>query len=247
MSSGFTLVELLVVISIIATLAGVGVPVIIAQKKKGDRSEAISNIKQVGMALFAFDQDYSSYPGDLAATGQQVIDNNPTDASNPASSITLDYATSNGIFCQLIRGGFIDSEKAFYAKSNYTKKPDNVISGANALAKGECGFSYIVNKTVATPLSSAGNTGQALLVASSYRPAGGTVDTDGKFDTDVYDKKAIVFRIDQSATAENTRASDRKAIVSSTGGNVKTLMDGASADTVWGVDITPVLIVPSPK
>jgi prepilin-type N-terminal cleavage/methylation domain-containing protein len=72
---GFTLVELLVVIAIIATLAGVGAPVIISQQKKGARTEAISNAKQVGMAMFNFDQDYGSYPS--TATGTEVSTNNP--------------------------------------------------------------------------------------------------------------------------------------------------------------------------
>lgn len=248
MRRGFTLVELLVVISIIATLAGVGVPVIIAQKRKGDRSEATANIKQVGMAMFSFDQDYGTYPGDLTATGQKVIDNNPSDASNAASNITLSYTTSNGLFCQLIRAGFIDSEKSFYAKSNFTKKPDNNLSGTNALSAGECGFSYIVNNTVAQPLSSSGNSGQPLLIAAAYKASGsgGSVDSTGKFDPDVYDKKAVVFRIDNSATAETVRTSDKYVIVSSGTGVVKTLLDNGT-DTVWGTDINPKLIPPLSK
>ena len=40
---GFTLVELLVVIVIIASLAGLTAPMVIRQRKKADQTEAVSN------------------------------------------------------------------------------------------------------------------------------------------------------------------------------------------------------------
>lgn len=242
MGRGFTLVELLVVISIIATLAGVGVPVIISKKKQGDRSEAISNIKQIGMAMFSFDQDYNGYPSQTSAA--DVETNNPADNSSPASSIPLsDFSTSNGFFCQLIRGGFVDSEKSFYAKSSYTKKPDNVMTTGKALAAGECGFSYVMGQNASTPLTSSGNSGQPLLIAVAYKAPGGAVSKDGTCEVDVYDKKAVVFRIDNSATAENVSPGTRRIILP---GSSKGLLDNG-ADTVWGTGINPTLMVPLPK
>lgn len=234
MRSGFTLVELLVVISIIATLAGVGVPVIIAQQKKGARAEAISNIKQVGMAMFSFDQDYNGYPS--RASGTEV------DTNNPESNITLAYVTSNDFFRQLIKAGFIDGEKSFYAKSSYTRKADGVITNDSALAPGECGFSYVMGRDP-DPLSSSGNSGQALLLAVAYKDPGGAVDQTGKCELDVYDKKAVVFRIDNSATAESIRPSDKLVLV----GGGKTLLQGNDKDSVWGDTLTPTLKVPAPK
>ena len=59
---GFTLVELLVVIVIIASLAALSAPMIMGQIKKANKAEAISNSKQIGLALFEFDSDYGSYP-----------------------------------------------------------------------------------------------------------------------------------------------------------------------------------------
>jgi prepilin-type N-terminal cleavage/methylation domain-containing protein len=223
---GFTLVELLVVIAIIATLAGIGVPVIISQQKKGARTEAISNAKQIGMALFNFDQDYGSYPS--AATGTEVNTNNPD------AGLTFGTTTSNDYFRQLIAAGYIDSEKPFYAKAPYTKKPDNAMQTEKALAAGEVGFAYIM-ATTTEPLSSSGNSGRPLLVAAVYNGL-----TDGTFDPDIYDKKAVVFRIDNSAAVESVRPSDKKVIV----GGGKTLMQGGDKDSVWGTDITPVLKAP---
>ena len=199
MRGGFTLVELLVVISIIATLAGVGVPVILGRLKDGARAEAIGNIKQVGMAMFAFEQDYNSYPCD--ATGADVKTNNPD------TPLTFGNSFSNDYFRQLIAAGQIDSENSFYAKAPYTKKPDNVMTQGKCLAGGEVGFAYIM-ATPSEPLSSTGNTRRPLLAAAVYN-----CRTDGSFDPDVYNKRAVIFRIDQSATAEPVRPSDKKAVV----------------------------------
>lgn len=226
MRRGFTLVELLVVISIIATLAGVGVPVIIAQQKKGARAEAIGNIKSVGLALFTFDQDYGSYPCD--ATGIEVKNNNPETAFNFGNN------SSNDFFRQLIAAGAIDTEKSFYAKSSYTKKPDNVMTMGKCLGPGECGFAYIM-ATTTEPLSSSGNSGRSLLAAVVNN-----AQTDGTFDPEVYDKKAVVFRIDNSAIAESIRPSDKKVII----GGGKTLLQGGDKDTVWGTDINPIIKAP---
>lgn len=236
MRSGFTLVELLVVISIIATLAGVGVPVIINQQKKGARAEAISNIKQIGMAMFSFDQDYNGYPS--KASSADVHTNNPDSTTTLSTTPT----TSNDFFVQLIVGGYIDGEKQFYAKSTYTKKADGVITSTKALDAGECGFSYVMGKGD-DPLSSSGNSGQALLLAAAYRDSGGAVSSTGACELDVYDKKAIVFRIDNSATAESIRPSDKMVLI----GGGKTLLQGADQDSVWGATLTPTLKVPLPK
>ena len=225
-SRGFTLVELLVVISIIATLAGVGLPVFIAKKKDADRTEAIANIKQVGGAMFQFDTDYGSYPCD--ATIQEVKNN------NPESGLTFGNASSNDYFRQLIAAGCIDTEKNFYAKTPYTKRPDNVMSPGKCLGPGECGFAYIMANNT-DPLTSSGNSGRPLIAAAVFNGM-----SNGSFDPDVYAKKAVVFRIDQSATAESVRPSDKKVIL----GGGKTLLQGGDKDTVWGTEINPVIKAP---
>lgn len=231
MRRGFTLVELLVVIAIIATLAGVGVPVIISQKKKGDRNQATQNAKSIGLALFMFENDYGSLPsaGGDGTTDKAVQENNPN------SGYTFGTTNSNDYFRQLIAAGSTDSEKIFYAKGAYTKKPDNNIKGEKCMAAGEVGFAYVM-ATTTDPLSSSGNSGRPIAVASVYNGA-----TDGTFDPDIYgDRKAVVLRMDQSAEEMTIRPSDKKISV----GNGKTLLDGGSDDTLWGTDVTPVLKAP---
>jgi len=58
-AGGFTLVELLVVIAIIAILAAMLLPALTAAKAKVQTIECLSNLKQIGIALTAYSDDYA--------------------------------------------------------------------------------------------------------------------------------------------------------------------------------------------
>jgi prepilin-type N-terminal cleavage/methylation domain-containing protein/prepilin-type processing-associated H-X9-DG protein len=60
---GFTLIELLVVISIIAILAAILFPVFARARENARRASCQSNLKQLGLAIMQYAQDYDSmYP-----------------------------------------------------------------------------------------------------------------------------------------------------------------------------------------
>lgn len=221
---GFTLVELLVVIVIIASLAALSAPMIMGQVKKAARTEAISNSKQIGLAMFEFEQDYGSYPD--ANTLEDITD------AFPDATVTGEAGSeSNGYFRQLLHAGIAPSEEIFYAKAKGIKKPDgNISSNTEALAAREVGFGYIMDGD--TGMSTAGNPSRVIVVTP--------LAEDGtNFDGDPFDGFAVVLKIDQSVSALKIRA----AADSSTGPAISGGENLLEAD-FWG-DVTPEIKPPA--
>lgn len=59
---GFTLIELLVVIAIIAILAAMLLPALAKAKQKAKQTACINNMRQIGIALTMYANDFNQYP-----------------------------------------------------------------------------------------------------------------------------------------------------------------------------------------
>jgi prepilin-type N-terminal cleavage/methylation domain-containing protein len=222
---GFTLVELLVVIVIIAALAGLAAPQLIRMRKKGDQVVAMTNGKSMVLALTDFSNEYGSFPD--KETAKAVTE-------NTGSTLNLSGDTANDYFRQLIAAGVAKSEDPFYSKTPYsTKRPDNNVKGTEALKAGEVGFGYIMNGTVAI-----GNDDPNRIIAVTPLL---NASPKGEFDAGPLDKAALVY-LDQSVKMVTIREDNKKVVVS---GN-KTLLDSGE-NTVWGADIKPVIKPPKKK
>lgn len=217
---GFTLVELLVVIVIIASLAGLTAPMVIRQRKKADQTEATSNARQIGLAMFEFETEYGSFPD--ADTQTDVIENNPD------SNVTPDTTSSNGYFRQLFVANITQSEAMFFAKTGLSKKPDGAIQGADCLEAREVGFGYMMNQN--DGLTTGGNPARVIAVTP--------LREDGTFNPDPFDKKAVVLRIDNSVASLNINNAGEVLL-----GGGKKLTDTGN-DTIWGTTIQPTIVEP---
>lgn len=171
--------EWIIVLLLIVILYGLTKPAVIRSGPKANQTEAVSNLRQVGLALSEFEHDYGRMPD---ATTAEVIQ------KATETELRLGTTTSNDFFRQLLASGVATSESIFYAETAESHKADNNFEGPKALEKGECGMSYFVsvpeNSDPARPLA-----------ATPMIPR-----TD-RFDSKIFDRRACILKADLSVTS----------------------------------------------
>jgi prepilin-type N-terminal cleavage/methylation domain-containing protein len=185
-SAAFTLIELLIVITIIAVLASIALPAYTGVKERGDQTKDLSNAKQIALALrqFAIDNN-GAYPAKPPGTDYSTAAGTP--------------ATSNDTFWWLFPN-YLQSEQIFATNgSAYTPgNPDNKLDPAGSgtrtdtLKAGENSFAYVSGLTdTSNPTFP--------LIADGFAAGGTTYATNKAVKGGVWSgKKAVVVFCDSS-------------------------------------------------
>jgi prepilin-type N-terminal cleavage/methylation domain-containing protein/prepilin-type processing-associated H-X9-DG protein len=140
--SGFTLVEMLVVISIIIILASIVVPVTM---RVGGRSRVLAcknNLKQVHAALFSYAQTYNQHfpgqwRGDVLIGGLMTGTLKPFQATSPPADFDWDNVRGDDDLSPLFYGGYAADIRVFNCPSTTDRaNPDRKDSGGDVLPRG---------------------------------------------------------------------------------------------------------------
>ena len=98
MKRGFTLVEILIVIAIIALLAGIGIPNLMRMRLQGDIAEAKGDLRRLQTSLESYyTHNDSTYPSTLTlltSATPKIIHSIPTDVFSSANN-SYGYNISN--------------------------------------------------------------------------------------------------------------------------------------------------------
>ncbi len=172
----------LLAVVIIVVLAGIIAPMAVRTRCGGrsEQTQAISNARQVGLALIEFETEYGTYPSD--ETAKAVV------ADFPDHGFDLSGKSSNALFRQLLAAQLTQSEQMFYAKVKSSKRQDGDISPGKALQSGEVGFGFVAGRT------SQGNPSRPLVFCP-------IIPGTDRFDPKPFKGKAVILRIDNSVTS----------------------------------------------
>ena len=165
--SGFTLVELLVVIGIIATLVGLLLPAVQAARESGRRNTCANNLGQLGKAVMAFDSQKQFIPGWRNAHPSSLVVNPADTIADGAVSWTVPLLPN------------LERKDAYNLWSN-TISSGALSSGntAPAMAILKCPTAPADNDAQPT-LAYGGNVGIGVVANKQYKNDGVMMDTLG--------------------------------------------------------------------
>ena len=94
-SKGFTIVELLVAITILAILTALLLPAIQQSREAARKIKCANNMKQLGLAMHSYAQSHGRLPPDTQATSVRRI------MSKAGPGVLCCYLISNNVLCMM--------------------------------------------------------------------------------------------------------------------------------------------------
>jgi len=164
--SGFTLIELLVVIAIIAILAAILFPVFAQAREKARQTTCTSNMKQIGLAVLQYVQDYDE-------TFPMAVDNNwqhgwATTAQPYCKTIDI-FRCPDDTQNQVFKAGVVypfDGVGLSFGPNSYLE--NDASTGWSATMRGVIGWGQGWIKNYITPLGKVTLPASSIMVAEKY-------------------------------------------------------------------------------
>jgi prepilin-type N-terminal cleavage/methylation domain-containing protein len=203
LKKAFTLIELLVVITIIAILAGIALPVFTSVQVKGAQTKALSNAKQIALALRLYASDNNGIYPSYTLQGGQPTTTTVADSNTAFAQLFPTYVQQEAIFWL--------SKSAFCSPNPPNEQQDNppLDTPVLTLATQENEWAYVLE------LNDSSNPSVPLLADGFTSPTQHTYTTDATTKGGVWKgANAIVVHADSSGAVSK---------ITNTGGSLQIL------------------------
>ena len=172
LKQGFTLIELMVVVVILATLVGLGAIGVAKTLSGAESTKRSSFARVVNSAIAAYKNETGEYPipsGNVSSFG--TVNNNAIDKGNAEVMMLLLGRTANGARDDAKRAYITDSSMLYVCQGKRVSKLDDVLARGSIGASDVIGFPVTMTKT-------SNNRHKAMSKARAFAPIKITFDFD---------------------------------------------------------------------